>query len=119
MLRVITGRNKRPSSPSYPEFRAPSLLNNIKGTFSVGTWLRYNSILSVLEYVEIRGTFRNEKEKAIGSQTDYRSRLDDITVSYLEGLEISPRPSNKLSLWRLSAGFWSPYRTSTGQHVST
>ena len=46
MLRVITSRNKKPSSPSYSEFRAPSLSNNIQDTFSVGTWPRYNTVSS-------------------------------------------------------------------------
>jgi len=45
------------------------------------------------------------EEEWTGSQTDYRSRLYDITASYLEGLEFSPRPGNKLSLGRFFAGF--------------
>ena len=42
MLRVITSRTNKPSSPTYSESRAPSLLNNIQDTPSVGTWPRYN-----------------------------------------------------------------------------
>ena len=47
MLRVITSRNKKPSSPSYSEFRAPSLLHNIQDKFFVGTWPRYNKVSDV------------------------------------------------------------------------
>jgi hypothetical protein len=75
--------------------------------------------LRVFEDVEIGGTFGNEKEKGTGRQTDYYSRKDDVTVSYLEGLEFSPRPGNKLSLERFFAGFLSPCRASPVQHVFT
>jgi hypothetical protein len=56
--------------------------------------------------VEMRGRFGNEKEKGTGNQTEYRSRMSDITASYLEGLEFSPRPGNKLHVGRFSAGFF-------------
>ena len=40
-------------------------------------------------------------------------------ASYVEVLEFSPRPGNKLSVGRLFSGFLSPCRVSTGQHASS
>ena len=38
------------------------------------------------------------------SQTDYRIRMRDITASYVEGLDFSLPPANKLTVERFFSG---------------
>ena len=42
-----------------------------------------------------------------------------LLFMYLEGLDLSPRPGNELSVGRFLAGFLSPCRASPIQHIST
>jgi hypothetical protein len=62
--------------------------------------LKEDHILRVIDSVEIKETCGNDKEKGTGSQTNYRSRMNDITALFLEGF--SPRHGNKLSVGRFS-----------------
>jgi hypothetical protein len=50
---------------------------------------------------------------------DHRNRMDDITASYLESLDFSPRPRNKLSMGRFFEGSLSPSIVSRLEYVST
>ena len=54
--------------------------------------------------MEIRRTFLNDKEMGSLSQTDYRIRMGDITASYVEGLDFSLPPANKLTVERFFSG---------------
>ena len=53
VIKCITSTNNKPNSPTYSESQAPSLLNNIQETFSVGTSPRYNTTFNTNKEVQL------------------------------------------------------------------